>query len=332
MPERRVPGRRRGARRGARAGEDAEGGCGHLRDGGSEDQLSADGRKILLTRALRTFAYGYLGVVLGAYLDQLGLDPFLIGIVLTSAVVGSAVMTVVWSLLADRVGRRRTVAIMAGLMTAGGLLFALTDQFALLLVGAFTGTISVTSSEFGVFQTVEQAILPQTAPSERRTWIFSIYNFTANIAQAVGSLFAASVGVFAGLGLSGPDAYRPLFVLYALIGLANLAIFASLSERVELAPVEGERRLFGIHRSRGMVARLSALFAFDSFAGGFVVYSVVAYWFYLRWGFEPGALAVLFFAVNVLSGLSLLVAGWLAGRIGLLNTMVFTHLPSNVLL
>ncbi|MEK6619618.1 MAG: MFS transporter [Chloroflexota bacterium] len=287
---------------------------------------------MLLTRALRTFAYGYLGVVLGAYLDQLGLDPFLIGIVLTSAVVGSAVMTVVWSLLADRVGRRRTVAIMAGLMTAGGLLFALTDQFALLLVGAFTGTISVTSSEFGVFQTVEQAILPQTAPSERRTWIFSIYNFTANIAQAVGSLFAASVGVFAGLGLSGPDAYRPLFVLYALIGLANLAIFASLSERVELARVEGERRLFGIHRSRGMVARLSALFAFDSFAGGFVVYSVVAYWFYLRWGFEPGALAVLFFAVNVLSGLSLLVAGWLAGRIGLLNTMVFTHLPSNVLL
>ena len=241
-------------------------------------------------------------------------------------------MTVVWSLLADRVGRRRTVAIMAGLMTAGGLLFALTDQFALLLVGAFTGTISVTSSEFGVFQTVEQAILPQTAPSERRTWIFSIYNFTANIAQAVGSLFAASVGVFAGLGLSGPDAYRPLFVLYALIGLANLAIFASLSERGELARVEGERRLFGIHRSRGMVARLSALFAFDSFAGGFVVYSVVAYWFYLRWGFEPGALAVLFFAVNVLSGLSLLVAGWLAGRIGLLNTMVFTHLPSNVLL
>lgn len=294
--------------------------------------LSADGRKILLTRALRTFAYGYLGVVIGAYLDQLGLGPFLIGIVLTSAVVGSAVMTVVWSLLADRVGRRRTVAIMAGLMTAGGLLFALTDQFALLLVGAFTGTISVTSSEFGVFQTVEQAILPQTAPSERRTWIFSIYNFTANIAQAVGSLFAASVGVFAGLGLSGPDAYRPLFVLYALIGLANLAIFASLSERVELARVEGERPLFGIHRSRGMVARLSALFAFDSFAGGFVVYSVVAYWFYLRWGFEPGALAVLFFAVNVLSGLSLLVAGWLAGRIGLLNTMVFTHLPSNVLL
>jgi MFS family permease len=294
--------------------------------------LSADGQKILAARALRTFAYGYLAVVLGAYLDLLGLDPFAIGLVLTAAIAGSAVMTVVWSLLADRVGRRRTVVIMAGLMAAGGAIFALTDQVALLVVGAFTGTISVTSSEVGVFQTVEQAILPQTAPDARRTWLFSIYNTVANFAQALGSLAAGAAAAFAAIGFAGADAYRPLFALYAAIGIANAAIFATLSDRVELAKVEGERRYFGIHRSRGIVARLAALFALDSFAGGFVVHSVVAYWFYLRWGLAPEQLALLFFAVNVLSGFSLLAAGWLAGRIGLLNTMVFTHLPSNVLL
>jgi MFS family permease len=294
--------------------------------------LAPDGRRILVARALRTFAYGYLAVVLGAYLDLLGLAPFEIGLLFTAAIAGSAVMTVFWSLVADRVGRRRTVAVMAALMAAGGLLFAFSDRFGLLLVGAFTGTISVTSSEVGVFQTVEQAILPQTAPSERRTWLFSVYNTVANFAQAIGSLAAGSAAAFAALGLGGADAYRPLFVLYALIGLVNLGLFLSLSPRVELVRVEGERRFLGIHRSGGIVARFAALFAFDAFAGGLVVHSVVAYWFFLRWGFDPAALGVIFFFVNLLSGASLLVAGWLAGRIGLLNTMVFTHLPSNVLL
>jgi len=294
--------------------------------------LAPDGRKILVARALRTFAYGYLAVILGAYLDSLGLDAFRIGLVFTGAIAGSAAMTVVWSLLADRVGRRRTVVVMAGLMALGGLVFALSDGFWLLLLGAVTGTISVTSSEVGVFQTVEQAILPQTAPDSRRTWLFSIYNTTANFSQAIGSLAAGSVAAFAALGLAGADAYRPLFVLYGLIGLANLALFATLSPRVELARVEGQRRFLGIHRSGGVVARLAALFAFDALAGGLVVHSVVAYWFYLRWDLTPGQLALMFFGVNVLSGVSLLAAGWLAGRVGLLNTMVFTHLPSNVLL
>ena len=241
-------------------------------------------------------------------------------------------MTVFWSIMADRYGRRRTVATMALLMAVGGLVFALTDDFVVLVLAGFTGTISATSSEVGVFQTVEQAILPQTAPNERRTWLFSIYNTIANFAGAFCSLFAASVGFFAALGLTGADAYRPLFYLYAVVGLANFVIFLSLSDRVELARVDGERRFIGIHRSRGMVAKLSALFAVDAFAGGLVVQSIVAYWFYLRWGLDPAQLALIFFWVGVLSGLSLLAAGWLAERIGLLNTMVFTHLPSNVLL
>lgn len=294
--------------------------------------LSLDGRKLLVTRVLRTFAYGYLAVILAAYLDRLGLDPARIGIVFAAAILGSALMTVFWSLIADRVGRRRTIATMAALMAAGGAVFALTDEFTWLLLGAFTGTISATSSEVGVFQTVEQAILPQTAPNERRTWLFSIYNTVASFAGAFGSLAAGSVAFFASRGLSGADAYRPLFWLYAAIGLANLAIFLTLSERVESAHVEGRRRFIGIHRSAGTVLRLSLLFGLDAFAGGFVVLSMVSYWFILRWDLPIADLAVIFFWVGILSGLSLLAAGWLAQRIGLLNTMVVTHLPSNVLL
>ena len=296
------------------------------------DWLSIDGKKLLVTRILRTFAYGYLATSLGLYLDRLGLSPTEIGVVFTAAIAGSALMTVFWSIMADRYGRRRTVATMALLMALGGIAFALTSSFIVLILAAFTGTISATSSEVGVFQTVEQAVLPQTAPNEKRTWLFSIYNTIANIAGAFGSLFAASVGFFASLGLQGADAYRPLFVLYAVIGIANLVVFITLSDKVELAQVEGERRFIGIHRSTGMVVKLSALFGLDAFAGGLVVQSIVAYWFFLRWGLQIADLAVIFFWVGILSGLSLLAAGWLAERFGLLNTMVFTHLPSNVLL
>jgi MFS family permease len=294
--------------------------------------VTPDGRRLLLARVLRTFAYGYLSVVLGVYLDRLGLDPTHIGIVLTSAIAGSAVMTVAWSLFADRYGRRRTISTMAVLMAVGGLAFAVTDSFAILILAGFTGTISATNSEVGVFQTIDQAMLPQTAADSRRTWLFSVYNTLATLGGALGALFAASVGIFERLGLAGANAYRPLFALYAIVGLANLGLFAGLSDTLEVARVHGERRLLGIHRSRGTVAKLAALFGLDAFAGALVVQSLVAYWFYLRWGLDPAQLAILFFAVNVLSGLSLLAAGWLASRFGLLNTMVFTHLPSNVLL
>jgi len=300
--------------------------------GGWLGWVSPDGRRLLLARVLRTFAYGYLSVVLGVYLDRLGLDPTRIGIVLTAAIAGSAIMTVGWSLFADRYGRRRTISTMAVLMAVGGLAFALTDSFAILILAGFTGTISATNSEVGVFQTVDQAMLPQTAPDARRTWLFAVYNTLATFGGALGSLFAASVGLFERLGLNGADAYRPLFVLYAIVGLANLGLFAGLTDRLELAKIDGQRRFLGIHRSRRTVTKLAALFGLDAFAGALVVQSLVAYWFFIRWGLEPAQLAVLFFAVNVLSGLSLLAAGWLAARFGLLNTMVFSHLPSNVLL
>jgi len=294
--------------------------------------LNPDGRRLLLTRLLRAFGYGYLAVALGLYLQQLGLGSFQVGLVLAAAVAGSTLMNVLWSLVADRFGRRRTVATLAVLMMAGGLVFAFADSLWLLLLGAATGTISASSSEVGPFVTVEQAILPETAPDDRRTGLFALYDTFATVAGAAGALFTGVVGFFARVGLTGASAYRPLFVLYAGIGALNLLVFLGLSDAVELARVEGARRFLGLHRSSGTVARLSALFGLDALAGGFVLQPIVAYWFHLRWGLSPGALGALFFWTGVLSGLSLLAAGWMAGRIGLLNTMVLTHLPSNVLL
>ena len=278
------------------------------------------------------FGYGYLAVVLGLYLAALGLGPLVIGLVTAAAIAGSAVMTIVWSLAADRYGRRRTVMTMAALMIAGGALFAIASSPWLLVLAAFTGTISATSSEVGVFNTVDQAVLPQIVGPERRTWAFAVYGLVGNFAQACGALSAGLVGLFALTGLHGADAYRPMFWLYAAIGVANLVLFAGLSKRVELARIEGEQALFGIRRSRASVVRLSALFGLDAFAGGFVVLALVSYWFSVRWGLSTEWLGVVFFWAGVLSALSFLAAGWLAVRIGLLKTMVFTHLPSNVLL
>jgi MFS family permease len=294
--------------------------------------LDADGKKLLVTRLLRTFGYGYLAVVLAIYLQKVGLGTTAVGALLTAAVLGSMVMTIFWSLLADRYGRRRTVATMSALMIVGGLLFAFGTQLWVLMLGAFTGTISASSSEVGPFQTVEQAILPGTVSPEKRTWLFSVYEMLGNFAGAIGALFAGTVALWSRLGLEGASAYRPLFLLYSVIGAANLVIFLTLSPKAELAEINAQRNFVGLHKSTGTVVKLSALFAMDSFAGGLVLASIVAYWFHAQWHMSAETLGIVFFWVGVLSGLSFLAAGWLAERIGLLNTMVFTHLPSNILL
>jgi MFS family permease len=294
--------------------------------------LSADGKKLLAARALRSFGYGYLAVILGLFLDRLGADPEHIGFVLTAAVTGSALMTITWSLFADRYGRRRTAATMAVLMTAGGLVFASTSDLTILLIAAFTGTITPSNADVGAFLTVDQAMLPQTAPDARRTWLFSIYNGVAGLASAVGALVVAAAALFAELGLHGADAYRPLLLLYAAIGAANFVLFLTLSKGVELDRPTRPRRLLAVHRSTATVAKLSLLFGLDALAGSLVVQSLAAYWFFLRWGLAPSDLAVLFFCANLLSAVSLFGAGWLAARIGLLRTMVLTHIPSNALM
>jgi MFS family permease len=294
--------------------------------------VSRDGWLLLVARGLRMFGYGYVSVVLGLYLRAVGFSDVAVGLLLGAALGGTALMTIAWTLLADRVGRRRTLLVTSALMCAGGILFATGDSAWVFVLAALTGTITPSRAELGVFTTIDQAVLPATARSAtQRTWLFSAYGLIGAAAGAAGALFAGATDLLAGMGLSETDAFRVLFGAYAAIGLANLLLFAGLSEAVEEGASPG-RRFSGVHRSRGIVLRLAGLFAVDAFAGGFVVQALVAYWFALRWGLEPGALGLLFFAAGVLSAASFAGAGWLAGRIGLLNTMVFSHLPSNAFL
>lgn len=294
-------------------------------------ELSLDGWLLFVTCAVRSCAYGFLSVVLGLYLAAIGLDAVAIGIVFTAALAGGAVMTVFLTTVADQYGRRRVLIIGAALMALAGVVFALTDSFLLLSVAAVLGTISPSGKEVGPFLSVEQAILPQTTSDRQRTSVFAAYNLVGSMAGALGAL-AVALPPF--LGIAPLAGYRFLIWGYVIAAVAMLVLFARLSPALEVTRVAGASSppRYGVHRSRGAVTKLAALFAIDAFAGGFVVQSLIAYWFHLRYGADSKTLGAIFFGTNFLSALSFLLAAPLARRIGLLNTMVFTHLPSNVLL
>ena len=285
--------------------------------------LPPDGRLLLFTRFTRLFAYGALSVVLVLYLTALGMGTAQIGVLLTLTLLGDTVVSLWLSTRADRIGRRRVLIVGAALMVAAGVTFALTRNFVVLLVAATIGVISPSGNEVGPFLPIEQAALAQVVPSDRRTGVFAWYTLTGAFATALGSLGA---GV-----LSATIHYRGVVVLYAALGIVLALGFTRLSSAAEVLEPH-TTALFGLGRSRAVVLRLAALFALDSFAGGFVVQSFAAYWFYLRFGVDPAMLGAIFFGANLLAGLSALVASRLAARFGLIRTMVFTHLPSNLLL
>jgi MFS family permease len=297
--------------------------------------LSPDGYLLFSTRLVRMFAYGFLSVVLVLYLAKLGLNEGLIGLLLSLALIGDAVISLWMTTNADRFGRRRILIVGAGLMLFAAVLFALTDNVVLLLIAAIIGVISPSGYEVGPFLAVEQAALSQIIPDERRTSVFAWYNLVGSFATATGALGG---GIFSQslqqVGISPVNSYRAVVIGYGAIGLLLAALFTRLSPLVETAisdSLPAGYRL-GLHRSRGVVLKLSALFGLDAFAGGFVVQSLVAYWFHVRFGVEPATLGGIFFGANILAGISALAAARVAARIGLVNTMVFTHLPSNFLL
>ncbi len=265
--------------------------------------------------------------MLGLYLTSLGVDKAVIGAIFTAALAGGALLTVAFSGVADRFGRRRSLAFTAGLMALSAAAFAITTQPALLAITAALGAANPSSKELGPFGPIEQSILPQVVSQRGRTWAFAAYNMVSSFAGALGAL---AVGLPGLLGATGIGAYRSLVWAYAAMAAALLLLYLLLSDKVEAQP--SKRRRFGLHESRSIVFRLAGLFAVDAFAGGFVVQSILALWFALRYGIGAGDLALIFFWANVASALSFLAAAPLARRIGLLNTMVFTHLPSNVLL
>ncbi|MBI2764037.1 MAG: MFS transporter [Chloroflexi bacterium] len=299
--------------------------------------LDRDGRLLFTTRVLRMFGYGFLAVVLVLYLAGLGLDGLTIGLILTLTLVGDTLISLWLTTSADRIGRRRVLVAGSFLMVAAGIVFASTSWVPLIIVAATIGVISPTGNEVGPFLAVEQAALSQATPDKRRTATFAWYNVAGYVATATGSLSAGLISqVLLGAGLPSVDAYRVIVFGYALVGLAMAYVFRRVGPGVEapLMPAvdDGIRRRLGLGRSKGIVARLSILFSLDSFAGGFVPQSLMAYWFHLKFGADPALLGAIFFGANLLAAVSSLSASRIAARIGLVNTMVFTHLPSNVLL
>ena len=291
---------------------------------------------LFTTRIIRMFGYGFLSVVLALYLAQRGLSEGEIGLLLTLTLAGDAAITLWITTSADRMGRRRMLIFGAGLMIMSGVVFSLTGNYILLVVTAIIGVISPSGNEIGPFLSIEQAALSQLLPDEKRTQTFAWYNLVGSFATATGALVGGGLAqLLQGMGYTPLNSYRAVLLGYTLIGVVLADLFLLLSQSVE-APKLVEaipiRRRLGLHRSRGVVLRLSSLFAIDAFAGGLVVQSMVAYWFNIKFGVQPGVLGSIFFGANILAGVSALSAAWIAKRIGLINTMVFTHIPSNILL
>lgn len=291
---------------------------------------------LFTTRVIRMFGYGFLSVVLALYLAQRGISEGEIGLLFTLTLAGDAGITLWLTTTADRLGRRRMLIIGAGLMIMAGVIFSLTGNYILLVVTAIIGVISPSGNEIGPFLSIEQAALSQLLPDERRTQAFSWYNLAGSFATATGALAGGGLAqLLQSAGYTPLNSYRAVLLGYTLIGVILSILFLRVSQAVEAPSLEDaipvERR-FGLHRSRGVVFRLSSLFAIDAFAGGLVVQSMVAYWFNIKFGVQPALLGSIFFGANILAGISALSAVWIARRIGLINTMVFTHIPSNILL
>jgi MFS family permease len=294
--------------------------------------LTSDAWLLFVTRFTRLFAYGSLSVVLVFYLVGVGLTEPQIGLLLTLTLVGDTLVSLYLTTRADRLGRNRTLIAGALLMAAAGVVFALTGKFWILVIAGTIGVISPSGNEVGPFLSIEQAALTNVVTDRTRTAVFAWYTLTGSLATALGALAGGSItSVFQRTTIAPVSSYRVVVILYAALGITLAVLFSRLSPAAEAATV-GQKKVFGLERSRGVVVKLSALFALDSFGGGFVVQSFAAYWFYLRFGINPGALGEIFFWANIFAGISALLASRLAARFGLIRTMVGTHLPSNVLL
>jgi MFS family permease len=302
--------------------------------------LTRDGYLLFVTRFLRLFAYGSLSVVLVFYLIGLGLSSSQTGLLLTLTLAGDTVISLYLTTRADRVGRRRMLIAGAILMAAAGLAFACTKNLVLLIIAGTIGVISPSGNEVGPFLSIEQAALSHVVPNRSRTEVFAWYTLAGSLATAMGAFFAGMITrVLQKTAMTPVGMYRVVVVLYALVAVVLTGLFLRLSPAAESrSPDEASaqqrsmKSFFGIGRSHRVVVKLSSLFALDSFAGGFVVQSFAAYWFYLRFGVNPATLGVIFFWANIFAGISALLAARLAARWGLINTMVVTHLPSNILL
>lgn len=281
--------------------------------------MNRDGRLVFMAKTARTFCYGFLGVLFPVYLAEHGLDARGIGVAVTLTLLASAGMTFAIRRPAERYGARAALLAQAGLIVISAAVLLVTEQARLIVAAAMIGNLAVGSGETGPFLTLEQVAVTRATPRERLTTVLSLYNLAGYGASALGA---------AAVGRAGASP-RVLFAVFLLGGLVQMVTYALMQPDPARAPAS---RAAAAMPSRPLIRRLAALFALDSLAGGFVLQSLIAYWFYTRFDMDLAALGWTFFGAQVLSGLSLLLAARLAPRLGLVNTMVFSHLISNVLL
>ena len=302
------------------------------------DSFRKDIVLLFSARIVRMFAYGFISVILALYLSATGLRPAEVGAILSATLIGDIFVSLWVTMIADHMGRKRMLLLGSLLMMLAGLVFLLTTNSLLITLAAIIGIVSPSGGEIGPFISIEQAALSQLIPDNKRTRLFGWYNLTGSFATAVGALtggWLASLLQEAGLGKL--ESYQWIMAGYAICGFFLLLLFFYLSREVEV-PISAAitpgstKTVIGLHGSKGIVFKLSGLFALDAFGGGFVVQSMIAWWLHLRFGINEGGLGALFFGANLLAGISALLATRLADRIGLVATMVYTHIPSNIML
>jgi predicted MFS family arabinose efflux permease len=288
-----------------------------------------DAPRLVVARGLRGFADGMVSVLLASYLTDLGFSAAEVGVLITGTLLGSAALTLAVGVLGARLSPRHVLLVASGLMLITGLGFAGITSFWPLLLIAIVGTLNPSGGDVSVFLPVEQAMLSGTIPAQRRIALFARYNLAGIFCAAVGALCAGiPVAVAKSEGLDLLDAQRSGFILYATVGVLVALIYRGMAPS-QPAPA---RRTAPLAKSRGIVLRLSLLFSLDSFGGGFVVQSLLALWLFKRFDMSVETAGAIFFAAGLLSAFSQLVSSWLAQRIGLIRTMVYTHLPANLLL
>jgi MFS family permease len=293
--------------------------------------LTADTRILFVTRAVRTFAYGLLAVILALFLAERGFSNAEIGLVFTLTLVGDAFLSLGVGAVADRLGRRRVLIASCALVFLAGVVFATTKNAVVLTIAAVVGTNSPSGAEVGPFLSIEQAAISQEVSAAERTSVFGFYQLTGSLSNAVGALAGGWFsGWIASHGHTRLDAFRAVLLVYAALGIVMAALFLGLSGNVE--PQHRIRARVGLHRSRRAVTTLAALFSIDSFGSGLAVQTLLAYWLHRRFGADVGVLGSIFFATNVIAGFSSLLSAPIAKRFGLINTMVWSHIPGNMLL
>jgi len=283
---------------------------------------------LFAARAARGFGDGFAVIILPAYLSTLGFDPIVIGIVATASLVGSALFTLAIGYLAPHYDLRNLLVAGALLMVATGIAFPAFESLAFILAVSFIGTVNPSAGDIGLLVPVEQSMLAREVPDHERTRTFARYSLVGALANACGALAAAIPEFLTDYGWGRIGAFAAMFYLYAALGVISTALY----RRLPHVHADAKQASTPLGPSRGIVYKLAALFSLDSFAGGFAVQSLLALWLFDRYGLSLAMASVFFFWSSVLTAFSYPVAAWVSRRIGLINTMVFTHIPSSVCL